>query len=437
MIHRRFTLFTLALPLTILLGLSSTRGAETGKRLALLIGVNRYDNRNLSDLEYAERDVQELSKKLQQSYQVQLFLGSASDESRRATKANVEAALERLFGSGLTKDDTVLIAIAGHGQQVTVTRGGQKHDEPFFCPRDAVPGNQATLVNLSGLIERLGERGGGTNLLLVDACRNDPDPSRGRGIDGDLVLNLPKGMAVFFSCSKGERAQESAKAGGGHGLFFHYVLEGLGNATIRNAKGELKWERLVAYVKDRLEEEAPKLLGAGTPVQTPHEVANLARSPVVLEAVAKVAKFHSEKGRFLILMPAAPKENQIQLDPSAAVDGVQYQFEAQRGEGEFVAAYQDIPNVDEVPRERAELAFAAAKKGMADQVKGTPTGDKSIKLNDRYYGRDLTFDLPMGKVMRVRLYFVGVRFYVLVAVGTGGAASSAEAEQFLDSFEVD
>jgi hypothetical protein len=69
-------------------------------------------------------------------------------------------------------------------------------------------------------------------------------------------------------------------------------------------------------------------------------------------------------------------------------------------------------------------------------VKGTVTGEKNIRLNNRYYGRDLTFEIP-GKVMRVRLYFVGARFYVIIAVGTGDATSSAGAEEFLDSFEID
>src|SRR5262249_53074534 len=136
----------------------------------------------------------------------QLLLGGA-DGSKRATKANVYQAVDGIFRAGLTKDDTVLIAVAGHGQQFTTQRDGQKRDEPHFCPRDAVPGDQATTLNLSTLIERLSQRGGGTNLLLVDACRNDPDPTRGRGgIDGDMMVSLPKGMAVFFSCSKGEKA---------------------------------------------------------------------------------------------------------------------------------------------------------------------------------------------------------------------------------------
>jgi tetratricopeptide (TPR) repeat protein len=277
---------TLVALVTLAFAVPPAQGADTGKRIALLIGVNRYDNRNLADLGYAERDVQELSRALNASYDVQLLLGSTQDRTQQATKANIDAALDRLFRSGLTKDDTILIAIAGHGQQLPVQRDGQRHDEPLFCPRDAVPGDPATMLNLSQLIERLGERGGGTNLLLVDACRNDPDPSRGRGIDGDLVLSLPKGMAVFFSCSKGERAQESEKAGGGHGLFFHFVLDGLKNESTRNSRGELRWERLVAYVKDKMEDDGPKLLGPGTPVQTPHEVANLARSPVVVGGLA-------------------------------------------------------------------------------------------------------------------------------------------------------
>jgi hypothetical protein len=276
---KRIVFAVLALCMTATWATAQESGG--GKRYALLVGVNHYDNRNFPDLDYAERDVEELNRALQGSYKVQMLLGGA-DGGKRATKANVDQAVDGIFRAGLTKDDTVLIAVAGHGQQFTTKRDGQKRDEPHFCPRDAVPGDQATTLNLSRLIERLSERGGGTNLLLVDACRNDPDPTRGRGgIDGEMMVSLPKGMAVFFSCSKGEKARESARAGGGHGLFFHFVLEALGDTAARNAKGELRWDSLVAYVKDKMEEDAPKLLGEGT-AQTPHAVENLARSPVVL-----------------------------------------------------------------------------------------------------------------------------------------------------------
>jgi tetratricopeptide (TPR) repeat protein len=339
--------------------LPPAQGANTGKRIAVLIGVNRYDNRNLADLEYAERDVMELSRVLEGGYKIQLLLGSSADEHKRATRANIETALNALFSSGLTKDDTVLIAIAGHGQQLAIPRDGQKHDEPLFCPRDAVPGDAASMLNLSRLVERLGERGGGTNLLLVDACRNDPDPTRGRGIDGDVVLNLPQGMAVFFSCSKGERAQESAKAGGGHGLFFHYVLEGLRAQPIRNGKGELKWERLVAFVKDKLEEEAPKLLGDGVTVQTPHEVANLTRSPVVLAGVRAVLTATEYYKRAIL--------SYEKKEYSKAIDDM---TEAIRLDPKNVDAYND--------RARAWFDMKQYDKAMADF-------DEALRLNPQYF----------------------------------------------------
>jgi hypothetical protein len=94
-------------------------------------------------------------------------------------------------------------------------------------------------------------------------------------------------MAIFFSCSKGEQPRESPKANGGHGLFFNFVVEGLRNETLRNHRGELRWDRLVGYVKDKLEEDGPKLLGQGVQVQTPHELANLSRSPVLLRSSRK------------------------------------------------------------------------------------------------------------------------------------------------------
>jgi tetratricopeptide (TPR) repeat protein len=266
--------------------LSSAQGA--GRHLALLVGINHYDNRNLSNLEYAERDVDELARMLRPSYQVQLLSGAA------ATKVSFVRAFDQLLNHPrLTKDDTVLIALAGHGLQLDHERNGRKRQEPFFCPRDAVPSDSKTMVNLSVLMERLGERGGGTNMLLVDACRNDSDPTRGRGIDGDVVSELPLGMAVFFSCSKGEKAQESAKAGGGHGLFFHFVLEALKSKEACNHHGQVTWHSLVAYVHNRMEEEGPKLVGSETALQTPHDLANLRHSPVLLTLATPAGREHN------------------------------------------------------------------------------------------------------------------------------------------------
>src|SRR5262249_18735093 len=139
--------------MTALVGDFPARASEKGKRIAVLIGVNRYNNRNLPDLDFAERDVEELSRVLSPVYDVRLLLGGSKGD-KQASKANIEREFDKLFRTELTKDDTVLIALSGHGQQVVVKRQGQRSDEPFFCPRGAVPGDVSTMVNVSELIDR-------------------------------------------------------------------------------------------------------------------------------------------------------------------------------------------------------------------------------------------------------------------------------------------
>ena len=224
---------------------------QEAKRLALIVGVNEYQNRNLENLKYAERDATELQAVLKKAgFSVRLLLGSGKGPAK-AAKTKVESALEDLL-KGVGKRDLLLLAFSGHGQQMFVKETGQetRKEMPFFCPKDAVPNNPETLLSFNGLLRVLAERGPGTNLLLVDASRNVVDPSRGI-VDGIPIDLLREGTAVFFSCSRRQQSYETNKAGGGHGVFFHFVLEGLQGAKgAVNDRGQVTWERLVPYVKE-------------------------------------------------------------------------------------------------------------------------------------------------------------------------------------------
>jgi uncharacterized caspase-like protein len=199
-------------------GLAWSQPGNQPKKVALLVGVNRYDKRGFAErpLQYAERDVEDLKKELVKAgFQVTLLTGT------RATKANIDKALEATL-KGLNATDIVLVGLAGHGQQLSF----KDKEDAFFCPCDAEKNAPETLVSLTGLMEKL-DRKGGTNLVLVDACRDDP--SRGaRSIAGnELQGRLPANTAVLFSCAARQQALETEQAGGGHGIFFHFVLEGL------------------------------------------------------------------------------------------------------------------------------------------------------------------------------------------------------------------
>lgn len=262
-----------ALLLALLPSLALAADPPAGKRYALLVGCNTYKNRNLPDLEYAEADITALADELKAGgYDLTVLLGSAEGE-QRATRANIEAALADLLKK-LDKHDTLLVALTGHGVQFAKDGGAE---DAYYCPAEAVVGDPNTLVSLSAVIRQLGQKGAGTNLLLVDACRNNPDPNRS-GIDGNTIRELPEGTAVLFSCARGQRAYESKALQ--HGVFFHYVLEAL-RGEARNADGEVTWDRLVVHVKERVEKDLPMLL-TGPGAQTPHGLSNLARSPRLL-----------------------------------------------------------------------------------------------------------------------------------------------------------
>src|SRR5205085_10327438 len=99
--------------------------SKDGKKVALLIGVNKYDKRGFHDLAYAERDVEELGQVLSQGgYEIHLLTGGAAGE-KRATLENVHKAIDAVL-KGRTKKDLVLVALAGHGLQIEVPGGDSK-----------------------------------------------------------------------------------------------------------------------------------------------------------------------------------------------------------------------------------------------------------------------------------------------------------------------
>jgi len=147
-------------------------GQSEQKKVALLVGVNRYDKRGFADkpLAYAERDVDELAGLLRkQGYRVQVLKGS-SGGSPRATKDNIDAAIGKLLADRNARD-IVLLGFAGHGQQLPLLdedgglkkdRNGKPLEDAYFCPVDAQRQNPQSLISLTRLMERLDLRGEST-----------------------------------------------------------------------------------------------------------------------------------------------------------------------------------------------------------------------------------------------------------------------------------
>jgi formylglycine-generating enzyme required for sulfatase activity len=251
-----------------------------GKRFALLVGVNTYHHADLPNLKYTENDVEELNSLLvgQGGFDKVLLLTTTRGKKRKSAKptvANLKKQLKAIL-KNVTKHDTVLVALSGHGVQLEV----KGNAEGFFCPSDAKPKDPTTMVGLTQLFEDLKDSGAGVKLLLVDACRNEIGSKGAKALDTDAIPRPPKGFAALLSCSAGQKSYETDKLGKGHGVFFYHVLKGL-KGDAKNKAKEVTWDRLATYVKEEVPDAVTSIIGDGAQ-QSPHLVSNLTGKPAVL-----------------------------------------------------------------------------------------------------------------------------------------------------------
>jgi hypothetical protein len=246
-----------------------------GVKYAVLVGVTEYEHPRFNLLKFAENDVAELGQKLRSGgfrvIQLSQSIG-AKDARLKPSRANILREMDAVLNAA-TKHDLVLVALSGHGLQPS----GSK--ENFFCPADARPQDFDTLIGMSDLYKRLDNSAAAVKLLLADACRDDP--VAGKGIT--TVPLPPPGVGVLLSCSPGEQAYEHKSLK--HGVFFHYLLEGLNGKG--NDDGEITFNQLADYVQRKVSRAVPTLIGDGAK-QSPNLVVNISgESPVLLKCDPK------------------------------------------------------------------------------------------------------------------------------------------------------
>jgi sulfatase modifying factor 1 len=274
------------LMVAVLLGCVESASAYTGKKLALLVGCEKYKHPDLPLLDYAEEDVLELAEVLrEQGFKctVLTHLTGRTNSKLEPTAENVRAALAKLIEK-VDRDDLLVVGLAGHGMQP------QGYDEPFFLPMDGNPTTRPakedttvvqefkfpeTVLGIGAILTEIRESGVGQKLVIMDACRNAPLVSRNAAFTFKAV---PPQTAILLSCSRGQLANESVQLK--HGLFFQAVLEGL-RGEAADKKGVVTLDHLAAYAKSRTREIAEEMETR----QQPQSYTNLDGEPIVLARV--------------------------------------------------------------------------------------------------------------------------------------------------------
>jgi uncharacterized caspase-like protein len=217
---------------------SSGAGAQ-GLRVALVIGNSNYEI--AGGLTNPRNDAEDLAEKL-------ATLGFDVIKGVDLTKGDMDR-LIRQFSERLDNADLGLFFYAGHGIQVDGTN--------YLVPTDAKARSSAALdfeMVRTDLIQATMERGARANIIILDACRNNPlartlaATSTTRSLvigEGLAEVKAGKGTLVSFSTQPGKVALDSD--GGRNSPYAAALLRHLGrpgedivNALIRVRKEVLQ-----------------------------------------------------------------------------------------------------------------------------------------------------------------------------------------------------
>jgi hypothetical protein len=147
----------------------------------------------------------------------------------------------------------------------------------------------------------------------------------------------------------------------------------------------------------------------------------------------KMEDFTSTEYKFKARFPGKPKVE------SQSPHGVPTKmFAVERSDGIYGVAVSDMPIPANESEAMIQTRLDGARDGAIRNIGGVQKSSSAITLNGKYPGREFTASItkPKQGQVRARVFLVGTRLYQVMVMGTDSYATSAEANEFLNSFDV-
>ena len=188
--------------LAAMLCLAAAASAQTAeKRIALVIGQGKYQN--VAPLAHTTNDARLIADTLKG-----LGFRLIGDQAQTdLDKTGLEQAI-RAFSKALPGTGAALFYYAGHGLQM---QGAN-----YLVPVNANPTSAADadfeLVDVSLVLRQMDAAGARLNIVILDACRNNPFGGRGlRDVGSGLAqMKAPKGTLISYATQPGNVASDGS-----------------------------------------------------------------------------------------------------------------------------------------------------------------------------------------------------------------------------------
>ena len=196
----------------------SLQGFAEMERLALLIGNSHYNHGG--SLANPVNDVRAIKKALES-------LGFTVMKYENCSQETMKRAMDK-FGWKLKGKNVGLFFYAGHGVQVN----GHNYLLPADAKLDSVNDAEYDCVRADRVLAKMESAGSRTNIVILDACRNNPfERSWRRGTEGSglAFMNAPSGSLIAYSTAPGKTALDGR---GKNSPYTAALLQHLGTPNI-------------------------------------------------------------------------------------------------------------------------------------------------------------------------------------------------------------
>ena len=236
---------------------------NTGKRIAICIGVNGYRDESITDLEKAGNDALGMVKALAGPGQFDIIytlINTKAGEplsgrqlevtvvqpNRNPVTSEIQRLLDELK-SKLQPEDLLVFSFSGHG----VSNSGG--DGYLLCSDTSYQDLFDTSLPISTLVDWLDATGVQKSVFFIDACREEVSEYQARGLGrGRLKATAyaeARVSATFYATRTGWYSYEDVNSN--YGIFTRFVLDAIsGNADYQggNQDGLVTFSELAAFV---------------------------------------------------------------------------------------------------------------------------------------------------------------------------------------------
>jgi hypothetical protein len=370
------------------LGAAAQDAAGKESRIALVIGNGSYSNVPLKNPANDARDLSDALKGL--GFSVTLIVDGDLASMSRAI---------RDFGNAIRRPDAVaLFYYSGHGVQyrganylVPAKSDIQDPDELAF-----------SAINAEQVYAKMESSGDKTNIVILDACRNNPFPGSERAGERGLAIvgTAPPQSLIVYATAPGKTAQDGE---GRNGLFTAALLKHIDepNLDIELMVRKVRADVIEATGGAQVPWHNSSISGSGFAFSTKKEPE--AKAPASVASAAPTAKAKPPAGKGVMTISSDPAGMQVVVDGAADAYETPFSLELEAGAHSFepkqtvigytyyaaqppqwitVAAGNETSVPLRIKPEMAKLLFKRVPPGYVVYIDGESIGETPLGMSD-------------------------------------------------------